>query len=205
MFCPQCGADYRGDELKFCKSCGANLSAVRQAVATREPDEKFDWGKTWVAEMFLSEAERKRRAQELERERGITPEVKRYNEIKAGVITGCVGVGVAVFLYVIAEGLILGGQIPPDEVEILRRLWVVGVLPLLVGIALLINGLFVSKRLVEATRKREEEAAASGPDALEAGARRQTLRPADTSEFIPSGFSVTEETTKHLKSSGPKS
>jgi hypothetical protein len=205
MFCPQCGADYRSEELKFCKSCGANLSAVRQAVATRETDEKFDWGKTWVAEMFLSEAERKRRAEELERQRGITPEVKRYKEIKAGVITGCVGVGVAIFLSVIAEGFILGGQVPPDEVELLRRLWVVGVIPLMVGLALLINGLFVGKRLVEGTRKREAEASPPGPDALEAGARRQTLRPADTAEFIPSDFSVTEETTRHLEPSGPKS
>ncbi len=203
MFCPQCGVDYRGDDLKFCKTCGANLSAVRQAVATRETDEKFDWGKTWVAEMFISETERKRRAQELERQRGITPEVKRYNEIKAGVITGCVGVGLAIFLYFIAEGLILGAEIPPHEAELVRRLWVVGVIPLMVGIALLINGLFVSKRLVEVTRQRE--GAASGPDALEAGARPQALRPADTAEFIPSGFSVTEETTKHLKTSGPKS
>jgi hypothetical protein len=205
MFCPQCGADYRNEELKFCKTCGANLSAVRQAVATRETDEKFDWGKTWVAEMFLSEAERKTRLQELERRRGITPEVKRYNEIKAGVITGCVGIGVAIFLSVIAEGLILGGQIQPDEVEIVRRLWVVGVIPLMVGLALLINGLFVSKRLVEVTRKREGEGAASGPDALEAGARPRALRPGDTAEFIPSEFSVTEETTRHLKPSGPKS
>jgi hypothetical protein len=28
---------------------------VRQVVAIREPDQKFDWSKTWVAEMFLSE------------------------------------------------------------------------------------------------------------------------------------------------------
>ena len=89
MFCPQCGIN-QTEELKFCNLCGANLHAVRQAVATRETDDKFDWSKTWVAEMFLSEAERKRRLQEqksieheLESQRGITPEVKRYNEIKA--------------------------------------------------------------------------------------------------------------------------
>ncbi|HEX8115845.1 MAG TPA: hypothetical protein VF521_01110, partial [Pyrinomonadaceae bacterium] len=65
MFCPQCG-NKQSDELKFCNLCGANLFAVRQVVGTRATDEKFDWSKTWVAEMFMSEAERKRRNAELE-------------------------------------------------------------------------------------------------------------------------------------------
>ncbi len=205
MFCPQCGIN-QSDELKFCKSCGANLYAVRQVVASRETDGKFDWGKTWVAEMLLSGEESVRRAAEIDRLRGITPEVKRYNEIKAGVITACVGIGVAIFLYVLAEGIILGGQVPPHATEIIRRLWVVGVIPFMVGIGLLINGLFVSKRLAEIARQEPQ----MGPaDALKKGIAaappsHYALRPADTTEFIPSKFSVTEETTKHLRSSGPK-
>lgn len=198
MFCPQCGTTQSG-EVKFCKSCGVNVSAVRHAVATREPDEKFDWSKTWVAEMFLSGEEQQRRKQEIERLQGVTPEVKRYNEIKAGVITGCVGLGVMIFLYVFAGGLILSGQVPSHEVEIVRRLWVAGVIPLMVGLGLLINGLFVSKRLVEAARREPR----TGPELEEAAARRG-LRAADTAEFIPKDFSVTEGTTKHLRGSGPK-
>src|SRR5215210_7036408 len=62
MFCPQCGARQTSDELRFCKACGANLHAVRQVLTAREAGEGFDWSKTWVAEMFLSEEERKRRA-----------------------------------------------------------------------------------------------------------------------------------------------
>jgi hypothetical protein len=200
MFCPQCGVS-QSDELKFCKSCGANLYAVRQAVATRGGEEKFDWGKTWVAEMFLSEAERKRRGLELERRRGITPEVKRYNEIKAGVITSCVGLGVAIFLYVLMQGIILSGQNPPGDAEILRRVWVAGVIPLMVGLGLIINGLFVSRKLVEVARREQQEE----QNALAQGPARQALRPGDTAEFLPTDFSVTEETTKHLRSPGPKS
>ena len=46
MFCPRCGAT-QNEELKFCKSCGVNLNAVRQLV---EPGaKKFDWSETWVA------------------------------------------------------------------------------------------------------------------------------------------------------------
>src|ERR1700730_4254237 len=156
MFCPKCGST-QNDELKFCKLCGANLFAVRQVVDTRET-EGFDWTKTWVAEMFMSPQELKRRKEEAERQRGITPEMKRYNEIKAGIITGTVGIGIAIFLYVFMQGIILSGNVTPNSAEILSRLWIAGVLPLFVGIALIINGLFVSRKLLEIAR-RESHAA----------------------------------------------
>lgn len=199
MFCPQCGSS-QGDELKFCKLCGANLRAVRRAAATRETGGGLDWGKTWVAEMLMSSEEAVRRQAELERLRGITPEVKRYREIKAGVITSCVGLAVALVLYELMQGIVLGGKVPHDTAEILSRLWVAGMLPLFVGIALVINGLFVSKKLVEIAGRESQ----AGPHFPDRGAGPDALPAADTTEFIPSGFSVTEETTVHLKSAGPK-
>jgi len=202
MFCPQCGAS-GSEELKFCKLCGANLQAVRQAVATREPGEKFDWSKSWVAEMFLSGEESVRRAAEIDRLRGMTPEVKRYNEIKAGVITSCVGLGIAIFLYFLMQGIILSSQNPPAE--ILSRIWIAGVIPFLIGIGLMINGVFVSKKLVEIVRKestwKTEPAAMAGP---KEDTESHLLGSADTTEFVSPNFSVTENTTKHLKSSGQK-
>ena len=199
MFCPKCGST-QSDELKFCKSCGANLFAVRQVVDTRETAEGFEWSKTWVAEMFMSHKELKRRKEELERQRGITPEMKRYNEIKAGIITGTVGIGIAIFLYVFMQGIILSGNVTPISAEILSRLWIAGVLPLFVGIALIINGLFVSKKLLEIARRESQNAPAS----LEQEPNPQSLEPTDTTEFVPPSFSVTEHTTKHLRSSGQK-
>jgi hypothetical protein len=199
MFCPQCGSN-QGDELKFCKLCGANLFAVRQVVATRHTGEKFDWSKSWLTEMFLSEGERKRRAEELEHRRGITPEVKRYKEIKAGVITSSVGIAAMIFLYVFMPGIILSGHVPTDVAMILSRVWIAGVLPFFIGLALLINGLFVSKRLVEIARQRQQRE----PQSLERDAEGNLLRAADTTEFIPTDFSVTEDTTKHLRSTGQK-
>jgi hypothetical protein len=194
MFCPQCG-NKQGDELKFCNLCGANLFAVRQVVGTRESDEKFDWSKTWVAEMFMSEAERKRRNAELERRRGVTPEIKRYNEIKAGVIVSSVGVGLMLFLYVIGMAIFRSGQNPPGDAEIIRSIWVAGVIPFMVGLALIINGLFVSKKIVELHERERQQ---YPPDGLGRGAGQPALKSADTSEFIHTGFSVTEGTTKHL-------
>ena len=192
MYCPQCGAS-PSDELKFCNMCGANLHAVRKAMLTRETDEKFDWGKTWVAEMFISEEERKRRKYELER--SMDPEVRRANEVKGGVITSCVGVGLMVFLRFFMEAVIRSGRVPPEAAEILKGVWLVGIIPLCVGVGLMINGLVVSKRLGRGAAK--ELPARS--DAVEGGPEPRSLRPADTTEFIAPGFSVTEGTTKHLR------
>jgi hypothetical protein len=196
MFCPKCG-NKQSDELKFCNLCGANLHAVRVAVAS--PDavgEKFDWNKTWVAEMMLSEAERNKRQADFEQRRGLTPEIKRYNEIKAGVIVSSVGVALMLFLYVIGMAIFRSGQNPPGDAEIIRSVWVAGFIPFMVGLALIINGLFVSKKIVELhQRGRRLEA-----DALPQGAEQPALKSADTSEFItPPVFSVTDETTKHLE------
>lgn len=199
MFCPQCGSN-QSEELKFCKVCGAHLQAVRQAVATRETGEKMDWSKTWVAEMFMSGEEAVRRKAELERLQGITPGVKRYNEIKAGVITASIGLAVAIFLLVFMRGLILSGKVSPDTAEILGRLWIAGVIPLFVGLALIFTGLFVSKKLVEISGRGQR----TEPNTLERDPEPQTLRSADTTEFLPSNFSVTEETTRHLRNSGRK-
>ena len=188
MFCPQCGTN-QSEELKFCKSCGANLFAVRQVVATRETGGKFDWSKSWLTEMFLSEGERERRKEELERQRGITPEVKRYKEIKAGVITASVGLSVAIFLAVFMEGIILGGNIPRVAVEIISRLWVVGVIPFSIGLGLIINGLFFGRAANAPPR----------PQALEKEPSQRSLRGGDAAEYIPSDASVTEGTTTHLR------
>ena len=200
MFCPKCGST-QSDELRFCKVCGANLFAVRQVVDTRETFEKSDSGNNWIAAVVHTQEESKRHKEEIQRQRGITPEVKlRYDEIKAGVITGTVGIGIAIFLYVFMQGIILSGNVTPNAAQILSRLWIAGVLPLFVGISLIINGLFVSKKLVEIAR----EASQTAPNNLEGELNPQSLRHGETTEFIPSGFSVTEHTTKHLRSSGEK-
>ncbi|HYJ47638.1 MAG TPA: hypothetical protein VEV81_13570, partial [Pyrinomonadaceae bacterium] len=110
--------------MKFCNKCGANLYAVRQVVASRETDEKFDWSKTWMADMFLSKEEQLKRKAALEQTMGITPEVKRHNEIKGGIITACAGVALMIFINFFMRGIILGAHIPEDVAEILSRIWI---------------------------------------------------------------------------------
>ena len=172
MFCPQCGS--QNDTLRFCKSCGVNLEAVRHATAMRKPDENF--------------------------ERGITPENKRYGEIKAGVIASSVGIGVMIFLHALMLGIISSGHNPPEDAAILSRVWLAGIIPFFVGLALIVNGLFVSKRQVEIARR----ASTAGNHALKTEEETPMLRSADTTEFITPRFGVTEGTTKHLSNPSRK-
>jgi len=173
------------------------LQAVREALDA--PEKKFDWGNTWVAEMFMSGQAAEIRKREMERQLGITPEVKRYNEIKAGVIVSCVGIGVSIFLFFLMMGV--AANAPPGDAEILTRVWVAGVIPFMVGLALIINGLFVSKKMIEVMGRGRKET-----DALEdGGPTPRGLRPADTNEFIPANMSsVTDQTTRHLENAERK-
>jgi len=180
------------EELKFCKECGANLYALRQLVDKPEVDEKFDWNKTWVAEMLQSSEEAVRRQQALEIAGGLTPEVKRYNEIKGGIITGSVGVALMIFLYVFMQGIIIGGKVPNDTAEILSRIWVAGVIPVFVGLALIFNGVFISKKALASSKR------APNSTSELTGDETPALRSANTAEFLPANFSVTENTTRHL-------
>ena len=193
MYCPRCSST-QNDDIKFCTSCGANLFAVRRAVETKEFDEKkFNWGDTWLAEMFLSHEAQEHRRIEIERRLGITPEVKRYNEIKAGVIVSSVGVALMIFLWFFMQGIILGGKVPADTASILSHLWIAGIIPFFVGLALMINGVVIGKKLVE-IQSRELDNRKS----LESPTAQPALGPQNTTEFIPT--SVTEHTTRHLSS-----
>ena len=196
MQCPRCASN-QSDDIKFCTFCGANLQAVREALDAPDTGKKFEWGNTWVAEMFMSGQMAEIRKHEMERRMGITPEVKRYNEIKAGVIVSSVGIGLAIFLAIFMQGV--AGHVKPDVAEIITRLWVAGIIPFMVGVALIVNGLVVSKRIVEA-----QERALKEGRALDEAQGVRGLRPADTSEFIPTNMSVTDGTTRHLEPSERK-
>ncbi len=194
MICPRCASN-QGDDIKFCTSCGANLQAVRDVLDAPE-GKKFDWSNTWVADMFMSGQMAEARKVEMERRLGITPEVKRYNEIKAGVIVSCVGVGVSIFLFFIMHAI--ASQNPRDA-ELLNSVWLAGVIPFMVGLALIINGLVVSKKMVQVMEREQQR---NMP--LSEGMPARGLRAADTSEFIPTNFSVTDQTTRHLESTERK-
>src|SRR5262249_48971463 len=195
MFCPQCGTS-QAEDMKFCKSCGGNLFAVRKAVASRETNEKFDWSKTWVAEMMLSEEERKKRETARKESLGETADFKRYKEIKEGVITACVGAGTMFFLYMLFQGIIASGFVESSVAAILRVLWVAGVIPFVIGLGLVFNGLVVSKKQVETARRLQ-----SGPSPKMLAQPAKNTDPSLASAEWPEApeFGVTENTTRELR------
>jgi len=197
MICPRCASN-QGDDIKFCTSCGANLQAVREALQAPDAAGKFNWNNTWVAEMFMSGQANELRKREMERQLGITPEVKRYNEIKAGVIVSCVGVGVSIFLHFLMHAI--AAQNPRDA-DLLNSIWLAGLIPFMVGIALIINGVVVSKKMVQVI-EREQNRTKSLDE--ESAPSPRGLKSADTNEFIPANYSVTDSTTRHLESTERK-
>ena len=192
MICPRCGSG-QSEELKFCKVCGANLFAVRNALDNRQISQTSDWERARAAELSMSGGEVERRQLETDHQRGIAAATRRFQEIKAGVIVSSAGLGVGIFLAVFMQAIIQSGQVSTAAAEIISRLWVAGVIPLLVGIALIVNGYFVSKKIVELYQHPPK----TEPDNL-SEANPHLLRTGETTQFVAPGSSVTEGTTKHL-------
>lgn len=199
MYCPQCGIR-PNDDLKFCNSCGANLQAVRQAMVSGTSGDEFSWSKTWVATMFLSGPERKLREEELERRRGITPEHKRLAEAKVGLITASAGLGGMILLFVLMRGIVAAAGPSAGAAAMLGSLWVVGIIPLLVGIAIILNARGATKRLVGGAGGDSP----AGQASLDAGARPALSAPPSVTSYGPPEFGVTEGTTRELEDSPRK-
>jgi hypothetical protein len=186
MFCPGCGVQVN-DDLKFCRQCGANLHGAREGMTSRSTGEKFDWSKTWVADMFLTEEERERR-------RGVTAEEKRLNEIKGGVITSFVGVGVMIFLRFFLG--VVANQKSPGDAEILRSVWMAGIIPFIVGVGIIFNGFFVGRRIVKLKEQQAQQALPISPSPASLPAKTTDQLVANSAQSA--GASVTEDPTAHL-------
>lgn len=197
MYCPGCATQI-ADDINYCKQCGANLRGVRQGLMTREPDERFDWSKTWLAEMFMSDDERRRRkaAKELsDRPEDVAAsEIKRLNELKAGIITACAGIGITIFLAILLGSIADAvAETDPARANILRHIWAAGIIPFMVGVALIVNAVFVSGRFSKIKQTLKDTDAN-----VRVGAVRTTGGlPALDTPPIPVA-SVTEHTTKLL-------
>ncbi|MCI0660787.1 MAG: zinc ribbon domain-containing protein [Acidobacteria bacterium] len=189
MFCPGCGYQ-ASDDLKYCRQCGANLRGVREAITLPHTEEKPDWSNSLAANILLAK-------QIKEQMRG-TPEERRLNEIKGGVITSFVGIGLMIFLYFFLN-VVANQVIYPHEAEILRSVWMVGIIPFLIGIGIIFNGLIVSRRLLQ---PKEQEAQSAKHASLTLSANPTAL-PAKTTDQLsvaptPAEYSVTEEPTEHF-------
>jgi hypothetical protein len=79
------------------------------------------------------------------REEEPPPEKKRLNDIRGGVITTMVGIGICTFLFFLMNAVAENPDVPREGAMIIRTVWLAGLIPLLIGIGLIINGIFFWK------------------------------------------------------------
>jgi hypothetical protein len=190
MFCPQCGTETT-EPLKFCKKCGTNLRRVQGVMSKGGAAYSATEAKVgWEREGLEARRERRKRS----------PEEKRLNEIKGGVITSCVGLGLMIFLTFLFDAIAeLTG---PGVQGIMRAIPFAGIIPFLIGLGIIFNGLFISKRIVEVNRG-ESQRSETDRDEWRAPlfAAPNTTPVAQLGE--PANYSIVEPTTQTLREPAP--
>jgi len=186
MYCPSCGTE-TSDQTKYCTKCGVNLRRVKGVLGKGGAGGGDGVDSDRITPEDLRNA---RRAQNKK-----TPEEKRFEEIKSGVITSSVGLALMIFLNVLFDAI--ASTVNGPASNILRSLWGVGVIPFLIGAGIIINGLFISKRIVDF--KRQQEQKDQQQPLFSAPNTSQVARLVEPSQSTISDFSITETTTTKLR------
>jgi len=173
MYCPQCGTP-APDDRKFCTACGLNLALVSDVLVHRSGSSR---GSAWpsLIEMIFG------------KQREPTPEERRVNDIRNGIITTLTGVGITLFLYFLMTAVAARPDVRPEDAPILRAVAWCGIIPVMVGIGMLINGLLFGKL---GARPRSAQSEITSDEI-----RYPSLPSAQTTRIPPS---VTEHTTLPL-------
>ena len=188
MFCPSCGTQTEAG-IKFCKKCGQALNRIRGVMSRGGANPS--WNDVWKQEELDS----------LERNRKKSPEEKRYEEIKGGVITTSVGVGATIFLYFLFNAL---ATHEPGNAALFHSLWKVGLVPTSIGLGILFNALVISPKIV-ALKRREAMSDEASVERWVRAADTNMFEQAPVSALPEANFehSVTEHTTAKLKDKIP--
>jgi hypothetical protein len=198
MFCPSCGTE-TNDQTKYCTKCGINLRNVKEAMfedkktksALHDIEGHSSHANPWNAwwwQVALRETQK-------------TPEEKRIHEIKEGVITSCVGLSITIFLFFLMDAVSI--DLDHKVRAILHAVPYAGIIPFLIGLGIIFNGLFLSKRLVE--MKRDQEQANKQPLFSTTPETAPVQRLSESYQPPIADFSVTESTTTKLREPAPVS
>lgn len=184
MFCPSCGTETR-EAIKFCKKCGTNLKRVQGVMGKGGAGNPADWNQWWIEE----------HQEKRERDKKKLPEEKRLEEVKAGVITASIGLALSIFLNLLFEAI--ANSVGGPEAIILQRIWAVGLVPLFIGLAMVFNGTFISKRIVELKTQHSDQM----PQPLFAHVPNTSpvQQLGEASAQPVSEFSISEPTTARLR------
>jgi len=209
MFCPGCGSEER-QASQFCRACGTDLRAVR--VGLERPDSITASAASAREEIGRAVAEKIREVEDTHDLKRVaedvlpqiekfleSPEAKRLRRMRAGVIVSSIGLGFTILMFLLA-----GVAIAPDVEGFIGGAGI-GIATFCIGLGLLLNALLFTR-----PRKGFEDHSADArsqnlldagyPTQLRSGGEGQVLfRSETTSDLARSGASVTEHTTKHLK------
>ncbi len=172
MYCPQCGTESSQD-LKYCRSCGANLKVIGKAVTLSEAIARSDGIPAKLKDIFSnikiahvtedvsraldkmnreiarSENPMRRQPWPGHERKEKTAAQRRERHLTRGFITMFSGIGFSTFLYFLGHNLVL--RLPPDAIAqipfeltpVIHVLWLVGLIPTLAGLGRIIAGLSI--------------------------------------------------------------
>jgi hypothetical protein len=172
MFCPQCATESSA-ELHYCRSCGANLKVIGKAVSLSEAIGRSDGVPAKIKEMvknlkiekvtdevsraldrmnreIVRSADEPRRSKPwwIEAKKK-TAEQRRERHLTKGTIKFFWGGGLTIFLYFLAQALVL--KLPPDVIAripfeidpVVHVIWLLGLIPMLSGVGHILAGLSI--------------------------------------------------------------
>jgi hypothetical protein len=199
MYCPSCGSEDK-QSSQFCRTCGSDLRFARpsndrvdaltaSAVTARE---QISLAIAEKIRQVESTKEMKRLAQHVlpAFEKFLrSPEEKRLRRIRAGVITSGIGLAGSI-------ASVLASLAEEDFIVMLFPAFIL----LMVGLAILINGLWFTVSKQKSSAETEEQLP-QGLRGLTSPVYQQPLVNARTNDLgLPSPMpSVTDHTTHHLK------
>ncbi len=207
MYCPTCGSEER-QRSQYCRACGTDLRVVR--VSLEKPDSITESAITAREQIGRAVAERIREVestQDLKRvAEDVLPQIekflespaeKRLRRARAGMITAASGMGAIALFLMMSTIHDVGAAVLPGVG--------LGILALIIGLGLVINGLLLTvpkKRLAASGSESLDSNLLDNPAGRPAsiGSNKPTneLDLANESPAIPG--SVTEHTTHRLKS-----
>lgn len=191
MFCPSCGIEDRQSN-QYCRACGTDLRRVKTAVAA--PDRitaSAVSARGEIGQAIAAKIRETKTANELavvaeeilpQIEKFLeSPEQKRLRRMRTGVILAGIGLGTTIGISLVSLAMA-----DPDVIFLAA----LGAVTFFLGIAFILNGIFLT---VPRTEIQDKSAEAVGQAELDEMNFRELSEPATVFS------SVTENTTKHLK------
>jgi hypothetical protein len=172
MFCPQCGLESQA-ELKFCRSCGANLKVIGKAVTLSEAIARSDGLPAKIKEMVQNlKVERvteevsramEKMNQEIARSTSAPRHKPRRRKEKTaaerceslltrGLIKLGWGSGFSIFLYFFLNSIVLKlnpdiiNKVPFQIESVVHVAWLIGLIPVMSGLGHIVAGLTIKSK-----------------------------------------------------------